>query len=290
MTTHLQRLHRPIGHDGRVTTTPRTATPFARAATAILALAAMLATMVTLASPAAAHARLEASSPKDGSTLTATPPEVMLRFNEPVKDGLNQVSVKSGSTDVTDGDLELAGNTVYQPLKTDIDAGDYTITYKVVSADGHPISGSVKFTYAPPEGDQGAGEPTTSATSGTSSDAPSSSSSTSGTTPPPASSTSEPTTPSSTQEPSTSSSTSPEESASTSPTDGETAPSLPDDSGTTDAAGEEATTDDDSGTPWWAWAAGLGGLLVILAGIGLLLRGRRDPGDAEEIDLDEWRD
>ncbi|EKA59901.1 copper resistance protein CopC [Janibacter hoylei PVAS-1] len=145
--------------------------------------------------PAAAHARLEASSPKDGSTLTATPPEVMLRFNEPVKDGLNQVSVKSGSTDVTDGDLELAGNTVYQPLKTVIDAGDYTITYKVVSADGHPISGSVKFTYAPPEGDQGAGEPTTSATSGTSSDAPSSSSSTSGTTPPPASSTSEPTTP-----------------------------------------------------------------------------------------------
>ena len=29
---------------------------------------------------------------------------------------------------------------------------------------------------------------------------------------------------------------------------------------------------------------------VVLAGIGLLLRGRRDPGDAEEIDLDEWRD
>lgn len=291
MTTHLPGPYRRIGHDGRVITTDRPHPPFVRVATALAALAALLLAALVAAPPAAAHARLEASSPKDGSTLTATPPEVMLRFNEPVKDGLNQVSVKSGSTDVTDGDLELAGNTVYQPLKTDIDAGDYTITYKVVSADGHPISGSVKFTYAPPEGDQGAGEPTTSATSGTSSDAPSSSSSTSGTTPPPASSTSEPTTPSSTQEPSTSSSTSPEESASTSPTDGETAPSLPDDSGTTDdAAGEEATTDDDSGTPWWAWAAGLGGLLVILAGIGLLLRGRRDPGDAEEIDLDEWRD
>ena len=51
---------------------------------------------------------------------------------------------------VTDGDLELAGNTVYQPLKTVIDAGDYTITYKVVSADGHPISGSVKFTGSAP--------------------------------------------------------------------------------------------------------------------------------------------
>ena len=175
MTTHLPGPYRRIGHDGRVITTDRPHPPFVRVATA---LAALLLAALVAAPPAAAHARLEASSPKDGSTLTATPPEVMLRFNEPVKDGLNQVSVKSGSTDVTDGDLELAGNTVYQPLKTVIDAGDYTITYKVVSADGHPISGSVKFTYAPPEGDQGAGEPTTSATSGTSSDAPSSSSST----------------------------------------------------------------------------------------------------------------
>ena len=125
---------------GQVTTTPRTAPPFARGTTAILALAAMLATMVTLASPAAAHARLEASSPKDDSTLTATPPEIMLRFNEPIKDGLNQVSVKSGSTDVTDGDLEIEGNTVYQPIKSSLKSGSYTVTYKVVSADGHPIS------------------------------------------------------------------------------------------------------------------------------------------------------
>ena len=113
MTTRLPRPHSPIGHDGRVTTTPRTATPFARAATAILALAALLATMVGLAAPASAHARLEASSPKEGSTLTATPPEIMLRFNEPIQSGLNEVSVRTGSTDATDGDLEVDGSTVY---------------------------------------------------------------------------------------------------------------------------------------------------------------------------------
>ena len=147
MTTHVPHGRRVIRHDGPVTTTHRTPAPFVRLASAILTLAALLVAMTMAASPASAHARLEKSSPKDGSTLTATPPEVMLQFNEPIKDGLNQVTVKSGSTDATQGKPEVDGNTVYQPLKSSLAAGDYTVTYKVVSADGHPVSGTLTFTY-----------------------------------------------------------------------------------------------------------------------------------------------
>ena len=35
----------------------------------------------------------------------------MLRFNEPIQSGLNEVSVRTGSTDATDGDLEVDGST-----------------------------------------------------------------------------------------------------------------------------------------------------------------------------------
>lgn len=275
---------------GVVTTPHRALAPFARPVTAMLALAALLVALVVTAPAASAHARLEASSPKDGSTLTATPPEVMLRFNEPIKEGLNQVSVKSGSTDATDGELEIEGSTVYQPLKSTLGSGDYTVTYKVVSADGHPISGSLKFTYAPPAGDDGAGEPTSStsgsSTSGTSSESSSQSGSESST-PPPAGSTSS--SPSSEPTSTSTTSTPTEGTSTTSPTDGETQPSPPEGSSTSDSSptGEDASQDE--GTPTWVWIAGLGALLVILAGAGLLARNRRDHGDDEDIDLEEWR-
>jgi methionine-rich copper-binding protein CopC len=299
MTTHLQRPHTPIGHDGRVTTTPRTATPFARAATAILALAALLATMVGLAAPASAHARLEASSPKEGSTLTATPPEIMLRFNEPIQSGLNEVSVRTGSTDATDGDLEVDGGTVYQPLKSSLPAGSYTVSYKVVSADGHPISGSYSFTYAPPGGDTGPSGSETTSDGGSGS----SSSTTSGSDSPTASSSTAPTSssssagepsstsaPSSTTEPSSSSTTSSSTSSSTTSGDGESEPSSASSSSSSTAApveGDDASSD--GGFPAWGWAVLVGALLVVIAGVGLLLGRRRHAEEDEQVDLEEWR-
>lgn len=298
MTTRLPRPHSPIGHDGRVTTTPRTATPFARAATAILALAALLATMVGLAAPASAHARLEASSPKEGSTLTATPPEIMLRFNEPIQSGLNEVSVRTGSTDATDGDLEVDGSTVYQPLKSSLPAGSYTVSYKVVSADGHPISGSYSFTYAPPGGDTGpsGSETTSGGGSGSSSSTTSGSGSptTSAPTAPTSSSTSasDPSStsaPSSTTEPSSSSSTSSTTSSTTSG-DGESEPSSASSSSSSTAApveGDDASSD--GGFPTWGWAVLVGVLLVVIAGVGLLLGRRRHAEEDEQVDLEEWR-
>ena len=298
MTTRLPRPHSPIGPDGRVTTTPRTATPFARAATAILALAALLATMVGLAAPASAHARLEASSPKEGSTLTATPPEIMLRFNEPIQSGLNEVSVRTGSTDATDGDLEVDGSTVYQPLKSSLPAGSYTVSYKVVSADGHPISGSYSFTYAPPGGDTGpsGSETTSGGGSGSSSSTTSGSGSptTSAPTAPTSSSTSasDPSStsaPSSTTEPSSSSSTSSTNSSTTSG-DGESEPSSASSSSSSTAApveGDDASSD--GGFPTWGWAVLVGVLLVVIAGVGLLLGRRRHAEEDEQVDLEEWR-
>lgn len=298
MTTRLPRPHSPIGHDGRVTTTPRTATPFARAAIAILALAALLATMVGLAAPASAHARLEASSPKEGSTLTATPPEIMLRFNEPIQSGLNEVSVRTGSTDATDGDLEVDGSTVYQPLKSSLPAGSYTVSYKVVSADGHPISGSYSFTYAPPGGDTGpsGSETTSGGGSGSSSSTTSGGGSptTSAPTAPTSSSTSasDPSStsaPSSTTEPSSSSTTSSSTSSTTSG-DGESEPSSAASSSSSTAApveGDDASSD--GGFPTWGWAVLVGVLLVVIAGVGLLLGRRRHAEEDEQVDLEEWR-
>ncbi|UUZ43894.2 copper resistance protein CopC [Janibacter limosus] len=273
-----------------MTTTHRTPAPFVRLASAILTLAALLVAMVVTASPASAHARLEASSPKDGSTLTATPPEVMLQFNEQIKEGLNQISVKSGSTDATEGKPEVDGNTVYQPLKSSLAAGDYTVSYKVVSADGHPISGTLSFTYTPPAGDEGAVDTPTSATSSSSAPATSGSSAAPSASSPGSATSSAP---GSTTAPPSSSSSAPASSA-TSATDGETQPTAPASTSSSSSSAAAPTDGDESsgndgGLPTWVWIAGLGVLLVLAAAAGLIARGRGRGSNDEDIDLDEWR-
>lgn len=242
----------------RVTRSVSPHAPFARLVGAVLGLTAMLAALVVTASPASAHASLESSSPTDGSTLTATPPEIMLRFNEPIKDGLNEVTVTSGSTDVADGEVQVEGEAVYQPVKHTMEPGEYEVKYKVVSADGHPVSGTLTFTYDPPEGDTGAsGEASESSSA---SESPASKS-------PASSATTEPseseTTGSETTEPSESPSTSEGRDSAAEESDGARQNDDADDS----VAGLGIPT------PWLV--AGGAGLLVLLAAAGVLAKGRR---------------
>ena len=237
-----------------MTTFVRPQPPFARLVGAVLATVALVAALVAMASPASAHARLEGSSPQDGATLAAVPPEITLKFNEPIEQGLNQVSVTSGDTDVAQGDPQVEGKNVYQAIDFGMKPGDYTVTYKVVSADGHPVSGSFSFTYAPPEADSGAGkDPKATPFSPTSSPTPSE----------------EP------SEASTSRSQEPSDSASSTTTE-----ETPQDSPSVDEKGEADEAGTEGSSPWW-WAAAVAALVVVTGGLALLVRGRRDPEDED---------
>ena len=52
---------------------------------------------------------------------------------------------KSDGASVVSGKSAVADNTVTTPVKTG-PSGDYTVAYRVVSADGHPVSGRLSFT------------------------------------------------------------------------------------------------------------------------------------------------
>lgn len=178
---------------------------------------------------ASAHSQLISSSPAAGEKLDQAPTEVVLTFSEEIQAGLSQVTVTDGEgLPMTDGKPVADGATLTQPLGQ-LHPGPYTITYKVVSADGHPISDAITFTVT---------EKATSTASSTSS----SSSTTSSTT-------------------STTTSTTPEATM------------------TTSATTTPATTEDDgSGGAGMALVVGLGVLLI--AGLGWGLRGRRGADQA----------
>ena len=124
---------------------------------------------VGFAGQAAAHDVLLGSDPADGSTLQAAPTTVTLTFDQPVQDfepvvtvtGPDGQSYQSGSPTV---DSTVVTNAV-GPLTA---AGEYVIAYRVVSADGHPVVGEVKFQFtgAPaPAASSAASTPTAGPTS-----------------------------------------------------------------------------------------------------------------------------
>ncbi|WBQ06737.1 copper resistance CopC family protein [Kribbella sp. CA-293567] len=114
-------------------------------------LVASLLVLVVSTPTAAAHAKLEAMTPADGSTSAAPPTKVTLRFNEPVSSTGAEVVVKSPTgTNVATGKIDVVDNFVTQPVDGLVDVGKYTVSARIVSADGHPIAvdGSFTITHA----------------------------------------------------------------------------------------------------------------------------------------------
>ena len=103
------------------------------------------------AGSAAAHNELIGSEPADGATVASSPARVVLTFNLPVKPGFSTVIVTG--PDQAQWQVGAAvedGATVSMPVRPLGPAGQYTIAYQVLSADGHPVRGAVHFTLANP--------------------------------------------------------------------------------------------------------------------------------------------
>lgn len=99
------------------------------------------------AAAAQAHDVLESSDPADGSTVHTVPAKVGLTFDHtPIAIG-SIVRVKDPSgTDQADGSVEIIDNHVTQAVKANAPQGKYTVVWRVVSSDGHPIEGTFTFT------------------------------------------------------------------------------------------------------------------------------------------------
>lgn len=99
----------------------------------------------TFVGPAQAHAELLGASPEDGSVLDAPPEVVELLFNEPVQlvEGAARLFPGDGTPVVLDA--RTVDTTVTVSLPAGLDDGAYTLAYRVVSADGHPVGGAITF-------------------------------------------------------------------------------------------------------------------------------------------------
>ncbi|MEV6716543.1 copper resistance CopC family protein [Lentzea sp. NPDC051208] len=108
------------------------------------------AAVLVTAAPAAAHNALIGSDPKDKSSLEVGPSTVTLTFDQDVQggQGINTISVvdSNGGHYEAAGDPTIKDTTVSAKVDALGKAGEYKIGYRILSADGHPVSGELTFT------------------------------------------------------------------------------------------------------------------------------------------------
>lgn len=124
----------------------------------------VVAILSVASAPALAHTGVVSSDPVDGSRLDAVPPEVVVTFSDVLGAGdsadQNTVAVLVGG-EIQDGwTTRVDGNRLVVTAPDDAPEGAYAVNYRVISADGHPVTGGIEF---------GVGEVSSSADGATSS-------------------------------------------------------------------------------------------------------------------------
>lgn len=113
------------------------------------ALLAAAVVTVLAAAPAAAHTELESSDPANGTTVQTAPEQVRLVFGEDLLAQGDQLVAKDDTgVQVALGPTQVNGAQLYASWPATADAGNYTVSYRAVAEDGHPLEGRIKFTIA----------------------------------------------------------------------------------------------------------------------------------------------
>lgn len=98
------------------------------------------------AQSASAHAELLSTTPEDGAALERPPAEAVLTFNEPVQLLDSSIRLFPGDEAPVVLDAHVSDTEVGAALPGELADGSYALSYRVTSADGHPVSGAITFT------------------------------------------------------------------------------------------------------------------------------------------------
>jgi copper transport protein len=118
----------------------------------VLAVLFGLAAMPVLpATPASAHAALVRTSPVQGTVVSQAPNEIVITFSEhvtPVPDKIRVVGPDGKRIDRNDA--RVTGDDLRIPVRTDVPRGTFLVSYRVISADSHPVGAGYSYSFGAP--------------------------------------------------------------------------------------------------------------------------------------------
>jgi copper transport protein len=108
--------------------------------------------VLATAAPASAHAVLVSTDPGSGAVLPAMPQRATLTFSESVRPVADKIQlIGPDGKRISAGRVSVSGSAVTVPLRAaDNPNGTYLISYRVISADTHPIGGAITFSVGSP--------------------------------------------------------------------------------------------------------------------------------------------
>nr|WP_296076381.1 copper resistance protein CopC [uncultured Actinoplanes sp.] len=122
-----------------------------RAPRVLLFLLVALGALVLPAGPAPAHAVLLGATPSPGTIVGTSPTEIVITFSEAVTPVTGRVQVLAPDGKRISGTATASGPTLRIPVRrASRPLGTYLVSYRVISADTHPVGGALTFSVGAP--------------------------------------------------------------------------------------------------------------------------------------------
>jgi methionine-rich copper-binding protein CopC len=98
-----------------------------------------------------AHSHLEESTPKNGEIVTQSLKDITLTFETALEPTSSFTLIDGNHTAIPLSTVSITGNQLIANVKDDLTNGAYTIHWKIIGEDGHPLEGDIPFTMNLPE-------------------------------------------------------------------------------------------------------------------------------------------
>lgn len=108
-------------------------------------LAVSLVLLVVPSSPASAHSQLIGTDPDHGAIVDGSPDQIRLSFNQPIRLISDGIVVSDSAGGAVPGEWRLDGLNAVFGVESPIAEGTVVVTWRVISEDGHPVSGVLIF-------------------------------------------------------------------------------------------------------------------------------------------------
>ncbi|RAK34668.1 copper transport protein [Actinoplanes lutulentus] len=111
----------------------------------------LLGALVASPSPASAHAAPVGATPAPGSIVGSSPTEVTVTFSEPISPVTGQIQVIAPDGERINATPTVQGAVLRIPIRSaKRPLGTYLVSFRVISADSHPVGGAITFSVGAP--------------------------------------------------------------------------------------------------------------------------------------------
>ena len=97
-----------------------------------------------VAGTAVAHSKKETSHPKDGASLAQAPETIAMSFDTPIMITMFRITQPDGEELPFEGGV-MTPVTEYEVVPSAMTSGDYSVEWRGLSEDGHPVEGTFSF-------------------------------------------------------------------------------------------------------------------------------------------------